>query len=90
MLLIAAGAQVLALPPLQAATPKKEIADSAITSAVSSGLMFEEACSRTIGCQHQPGHRHALRSVRNILAKERALKMAEEHPGVRGVIDRIA
>jgi hypothetical protein len=34
MLLIAAGAQVLALSPLQAASAKKEITDSGITAAV--------------------------------------------------------
>jgi len=91
MLLIAAGAQVLALPPLQAATPKKEIADSAITSAVSSGLMFEEGVfPNDLDVSTSQGIVTLSGSVRNILAKERALKMAESIRGVRGVIDRIA
>jgi len=42
MLLIAAGAQVLALLPLQAASAKREITDSGITAAVEGGLAFEK------------------------------------------------
>jgi hypothetical protein len=42
ILLIAAGMQNLVLPPLQAATPKKEITDNGITSAVEAGFKLEK------------------------------------------------
>ena len=91
MLLIATGAQVLVLSPLQAATPKKEIADDAITSAVSGGLMFEEGVfPNDLDVSTSQGIVTLSGSVNNILAKERALKMAESIRGVRSVIDRIA
>jgi len=45
ILLIAAGMQTLSLPPLQAATPPKEITDSGITSVVEDGLTHEKGGS---------------------------------------------
>ena len=91
MLLIATGAQILVLSPLQGATPKKEIADSAITSAVSGGLMFEEGVfPNDLDVSTSQGIVTLSGSASNILAKERALKMAESIRGVRSVIDRIA
>jgi osmotically-inducible protein OsmY len=91
MLLIATGAEVLVLSPLQAATPKKEIADSDITSAVSGGLMFEEGVfPNDLDVSTSQGIVTLSGSVNNILAKERSLNMAESIRGVRGVIDRIA
>jgi osmotically-inducible protein OsmY len=88
-LLIASAAQVLALSPLQAASAKREITDSGITAAVEAGLAFEKGVfpndvdvSTSLGIVTLSG------SLNNLLAKERAVKMAESIRGVRGVIDR--
>jgi osmotically-inducible protein OsmY len=89
MLLIAAGAQVLALSPLQAASPKKEITDSGITTAVERGLAFEKGVfPNDVDVSTSQGIVTLSGSVNNLLAKERAVKMAESIRGVRGVIDR--
>jgi len=86
-----AGVQILSLPILQAAPARKEITDSGITSAVSGGLTFEEGVvPNDLDVSTSQGIVTLSGSVNNILAKERALKMAESIRGVRGVIDRIA
>jgi len=91
VLLILAGVQILSLPILQAAPARKEITDSGITSAVSGGLTFEEGVvPNDLDVSTSQGIVTLSGSVNNILAKERALKMAESIRGVRGVIDRIA
>jgi len=60
------------------ATPKKEIADSDITSAVSGGLMFEEGVfPNDLDVSTSQGIVTLSGSVNNILAKERSLNMAE-------------
>ncbi|HJX51445.1 MAG TPA: BON domain-containing protein, partial [Polyangia bacterium] len=89
MLLIAAGAQVLALSPLQAASTKREITDSGITAAVEGGLAFEKGVfPSAVDVSTSQGIVTLSGSVNNLLAKERAIKMAESIRGVRGVIDR--
>jgi osmotically-inducible protein OsmY len=90
-LLIASAAQVLALPPLQAASAKKEITDSGITAAVEGGLAFERGVFPSdVDVSTSQGIVTLSGSVNNLLAKERAVKMAESIRGVRGVIDRTA
>jgi osmotically-inducible protein OsmY len=89
MLLIAAGTQVLALLPLQAASTKREITDSGITAAVEGGLAFEKGVfPNDVDVSTSQGIVTLSGSVNNLLAKERAVKMAESIRGVRGVIDR--
>lgn len=91
MLLIGAAIQIPCLPPLQAATATKEVADSAITSAVGDGLMGEKGVfPNDVDVSTSQGIVTLSGSGGNLLAKERAVKIAESIRGVRGVIDRIA
>jgi hypothetical protein len=84
MLLIAAGAQVVALSPLQAASAKREITDSGITAAVEGGLAFEKGVFPSgVDVSTSQGIVTLSGSVNNLLAKERAVKMAESIRGVR-------
>ena len=90
ILLIAAGTQNLVLPPLQAATPKKEITDNGITSAVEAGFKLEKGVfPNDVDVSTSQGIVTLSGSAANLLAKERAVKIAESIRGVRGVIDRI-
>src|ERR1039458_462470 len=90
ILLIAAGMQNLVLPPLQAATPKKEITDNGITSAVEAGFKLEKGVfPNDVDVSTSQGIVTLSGSASNLLAKERAVKIAESLRGVRGVIDRI-
>jgi osmotically-inducible protein OsmY len=90
ILLIAAGMQNLVLLPLQAATPKKEITDKGITSAVETELLIEKGVPLDlIDASTSQGIVTLSGSVDNLLAKERAVKIAESIRGVRGVVDRI-
>ena len=90
MLLIAAGIQNLVLLPLQAATPKKEITDNGITTAVEAGFKLEKGVfPNDVDVSTSQGIVTLSGSVANLLAKERAVKIAESLRGVRGVIDRI-
>lgn len=88
-LLIAAGMQILALPRLQAEIVKKEITDSGITSVVEKELKHEkEVVPDDVDVSTSQGIVTLSGSVDNILAKERAVKIAESIRGVRGVIDQ--
>ena len=90
ILLIVVGMQTLALPPLQAATPKKEITDNGITTAVEAGFKLEKGVfPNDVDVSTSQGIVTLSGSVANLLAKERAVKIAESLRGVRGVIDRI-
>ena len=90
ILLIAAGMQNLVLLPLQAATPKKEITDNGITSAVEAGFKLEKGVfPNDVDVSTSQGIVTLSGSAANLLAKERAVKIAESIRGVRGVIDRI-
>ena len=89
ILLIAAGLQTLSLPPLQAATPPKEITDSGITSVVEDGLTHEKGVvPNDVDVSTSQGIVTLSGSVDNLLAKKRAVKIAEGIRGVLGVIDR--
>jgi osmotically-inducible protein OsmY len=89
LLLIAAGMQTLVLPSLQAATTKKEITDSGITTAVEKGLIMEKGVSpNDVDVATSQGIVTLSGSVNDLLAKDRAVKIAESIRGVLGVIDR--
>ena len=89
-LLMAAGMQTLLLPPIQAATPQKEITDSGITSVVQEGLTHEKGVvPNDVDVSTSQQIVTLSGSVDNLLAKERAVKIAEGIRGVRGVVDRI-
>ena len=66
-----------------------EITDSGITSAVETELRLEKGVSPdSFDVSTGQGIVTLSGSVGNILAKERAVKIAESIRGVRGVIDR--
>jgi len=90
ILLIAAAMQTLSLPTLQAATPQKEITDSGITSVIEGGLAHEKGVvPDDVDVNTSQGIVTVSGSVDNLLAKRRAVKIAESIRGVLGVIDRI-
>ena len=89
-LLIAVGMQILVLSPSQAAPTEKEITDSGITSAVEAGFKHEKGVSpNDVDVSTSQGIVTLSGSGNNLLANERAVKIAESIRGVRGVIDRI-
>jgi osmotically-inducible protein OsmY len=88
-LLVAAGMQILALPRLQAAAAENQITDVGITSVVEKGLKHEKGVAPDdVDVSTSQGIVTLSGSVDNILAKERAVKIAESIRGVRGVIDQ--
>ena len=85
ILLIAAGMQNLVLLPLQAATPKKEITDNGITSAVEAGFKLEKGVfPNDVDVSTSQGIVTLSGSAANLLAKERAVKIAESIRGCAG------
>ncbi len=87
--------QTLMLPQLraatteQSATPSRETPDGGITAAVEDGFKYEKGVSWTdVDVSTSQGIVTLSGSVDNLLAKERAVKIAESIRGVRGVIDR--
>ncbi len=89
-LVIAAGLQTMALTPLHAATTKLEITDSGIASAVENEFRLEKGVfPNDVDVGASQGVVTLTGSVDNLLAKERAEKIAESIRGVRGVIDRV-
>ena len=90
IVLIAAILQTLAVTPLTAAPAKMEFTDSAISSAVKSNLHFEmPTFPNYLDVDTQNGIITLSGSVDNIVAKRRAVNIAESVRGVLGVIDRI-
>lgn len=88
ILLIAVGMQTLFAPPLQAATTKKVITDSGITAAVEGALKQEKGVSpNDVDVATSQGIVTLSGSVNDLLAKSRAVKIAESIRGVLGVID---
>ena len=89
ILLIVAISQTLLLPSLQAASEKMEITDSGITTEVEKGLILEKGVfPNDLDVGTSQGIVSLSGSLNNILAKERAVKIAESIRGVLGVIDR--
>jgi len=83
--------QILGLPAPQAATEKKETSDSGITSAIERGLDYEKGVfPDDVDVSTSQGIVTLSGPVSNLLAKERAVRIAESVLGVRGVIDRIS
>jgi len=75
--------------PDKAATPSKETPDTGITSAVEDGFIFEKGVFWSdVDVSTSQGIVTLSGSVDNLLAKTRAVKIAESIRGVRGVIDR--
>ena len=90
MLLILAGAQLPLMRSGHAATTPKAITDHGITSAVERGLLFEKGVFPSrVDVSTSEGIVTLSGAVSNLLAKERAVKIAESIQGVRGAIDRI-
>ncbi len=90
IMLIAAGMQILVLPPSQAATTEKEITDSGITTAVEAGFKLEKSgFPNDVDVSTSQGIVTLSGSVDNLLAKERAVKIAKSIRGAREVIDQI-
>jgi len=91
ILLILAGPQVLSLPVLQATTEKGQIDDRGITSAVERALDLEKGVfPDDVDVSTSQGVVTLSGPVSNLLAKERAVRIAASIRGVRGVIDRIS
>jgi osmotically-inducible protein OsmY len=90
ILLLAAGMQTLLSPSLHAAEAKKDISDSGITSAVNVELTLEKGVfPNAVDVKSSQGIVTLSGPVDNLLAKDRAVKIAESIRGVRGVIDRM-
>ena len=88
--LIVGGMQTLQSPPLRAATMAPALTDDRITAAVTHDLLFEENVRLDhVDVTTDHGIVTLGRSVDNLLAKERAVRVAESIRGVRGVIDVI-
>jgi osmotically-inducible protein OsmY len=80
----------LAAPPLGAAEIEPTPADERITAAVSRDLLLEENVRLgRVGVTTDHGIVTLSRSVDNLLAKDRAVRIAESVRGVRGVLDEI-
>ena len=87
-LLIMVATQTLALPPLQAAGAKQTITDRGITIAVEKALIQEQGVSpNNVDVSTSQGIVTLSGSVNDLLAKARAVKIAESIRGVLGVID---
>ena len=90
MLLLFAGMSVSSTRSAHAATRPKAITDSGITSAVERGLIFEKGVfPSSVDVSTSEGIVTLSGAVSNLLAKDRAVKIAESIRGVRGAIDRI-
>jgi osmotically-inducible protein OsmY len=88
---ISAGIHFVSAPELQAASARRAVTDSGVTSAVEEEFLFEEGVLLDdMDVSTSQGIVMLSGSQNNILAKERAVKIAESIRGVRGVIDRIA
>ena len=73
-----------------AETSTRAITDHGITSAVERGLIFEKGVfPSNVDVNTSDGIVTLSGAVTNLLAKERAIKIAESIRGVRGAIDRI-
>lgn len=88
-MLVASGAQLCIASVSHAALKAPEITDRGITSAVESGLRFDKGVSPVgVDVGTSQGIVTLSGTVHDLLAKERALKIAESVRGVLAVIDR--
>ena len=82
---IFAGIHFMRAPELQAAPTRRAVTDSGITAAVEAGLGFRKGVFPSdVDVSTSEGIVTLSGSVNNLLAKERAVKMAESIRGVRG------
>jgi osmotically-inducible protein OsmY len=88
--LTAAGVLALVAPPLRAAEIEPTPTDERITAAVTRDLLQEKNVRLSrVGVTTDHGIVTLSRSVDDLLAKERAVRIAESIRGVRGVLDEI-
>lgn len=88
--LIVAGVPTLVSPPLRAAEIMPTPTDERITTTVTRDLLQEENVRLgRVGVTTDHGIVTLSRSVDDLLAKERAVRIAESIRGVRGVLDEI-
>jgi osmotically-inducible protein OsmY len=88
---ILATTQLSLMRPAHAAVTPKAVTDHGITAAVERGLVFEKGVFPSrVDANTSEGIVTLSGAVSNLLAKERAVKIAESIRGVRAVIDRIA
>ena len=89
--LITACALLAFASPSRAASPGKELPDTDVTAAIEQGLILEKGVfPNDVDVTTNQGIATLSGAVDNILAKERAVRIAESIRGVRGVIDRIS
>jgi osmotically-inducible protein OsmY len=87
---VLAGMQLLGMQPLRAAETGKVITDSGITATVKGDFQHEKGVfGAAIAVQSSQGIVSLSGTADNLLAKERAVKIAESIRGVRGVVDRV-
>ncbi len=90
ILAVLTGMQLLGMPPLMAAPTGKVITDNGIATAVEGDFQHEQGVSgAAIAVQSSEGIVSLSGTADNLLAKERAVKIAESIRGVRGVVDRV-
>ena len=90
VLLIAVGIPAFSVLPLQAATAKKAITDSGITLAVEGDLNIDKGVMPNfVDVSTSHGIVTLSGSVADLLAKRRAVKIAESIRGVSAVVDQI-
>ena len=89
-LAVLTGMQLLGLQPLMAAETDKVITDSGIATTIKRDFQHEQGVSgAAIAVQSSQGIVSLSGTADNLLAKERAVKIAESIRGVRGVVDRV-
>jgi osmotically-inducible protein OsmY len=90
ILLIATAAYCSLSLPVRGAEMKRTITDSGITAAVQADLQFDKGVpAHLIGVTTSQGIVSLSGAVDNVLAKDRAVNIAETIRGVRGVINQI-
>lgn len=90
VMLLAIGMQTSFISGLQAASAKRQITDQGITSKVDERLIQEKGVfANDVDISTHKGIVTLSGSVNNILAEDRAVKVAQSIRGVEGVIDQL-
>ncbi len=90
LLLLVVGACGLLVQPLAAATPNRTITDAGITAAVASDLhLAKSSAAGSVVVSTSQGIVTLAGTSDNLLARDRAVKVAESVRGVRSVVDQI-
>lgn len=86
-----AAAQLFGVSVAAAAAESEQVTDQAISDAVENELLFDQAVSvNNIDITVNQGIVTLTGSVNNVLAKERAERLAETVKGIRAVVNRIS